>query len=99
MQNTTPPPPVPALEPDIYTPAEQAERKALGLPVNAPAPQGVIAPAQGNREPIRRRAICAPDVLDEAPDYGSAATGHIVIQDHGSVFWFRNVQVRELSDE
>jgi hypothetical protein len=33
----------------------------------------------------------------DAPDYGSAATGHIVIQDHGSVFWFRNVKIREIS--
>ncbi len=31
------------------------------------------------------------------PDYGSAATGHIVIQDHGSVFWFRNVKIREIT--
>jgi hypothetical protein len=31
------------------------------------------------------------------PDYGTAATGHIVIQDHGSVFWFRNVKIREIS--
>jgi hypothetical protein len=31
----------------------------------------------------------------DAPDYGSAATGHIVIQDHGSVFWFRNVKLRQ----
>ena len=35
----------------------------------------------------------------DAPDYGSAATGHIVIQDHGSVFWFRNVRIRELDGE
>jgi len=33
------------------------------------------------------------------PDYGTAATGHIVIQDHGSVFWFRNVKVREITEE
>jgi len=33
------------------------------------------------------------------PDYGSAATGHIVLQDHGSVFWFRNVKIREITDE
>ena len=25
---------------------------------------------------------------------GKAKTGHIVIQDHGSVFWFRNVRIR-----
>ena len=35
----------------------------------------------------------------DAPDYGSAATGHIVIQDHGSVFWFRNVMIREIDGE
>ena len=35
----------------------------------------------------------------EAPDYGSAATGHLVIQDHGSVFWFRNVKIREIAGE
>ena len=32
----------------------------------------------------------------EAPDYGLAKTGRIVLQDHGSVFWFRNVKVRPL---
>jgi hypothetical protein len=34
----------------------------------------------------------------EFPDYGMAATGHIVIQDHGSVFWFRNVKIREITE-
>jgi len=29
-------------------------------------------------------------------DYGKAATGRIVLQDHGSVFWFRNVKVRPI---
>jgi len=33
------------------------------------------------------------------PDYGTAATGHIVLQDHGSVFWFRDVKIREITDE
>ena len=32
----------------------------------------------------------------EAPDYGMAKTGRIAIQDHGSVFWFRNVKIRTL---
>jgi hypothetical protein len=32
----------------------------------------------------------------EAPDYGSAAKGRIVLQDHGSAFWFRNVTLRPL---
>jgi hypothetical protein len=32
----------------------------------------------------------------DAPDYGLAKTGKIAIQDHGSVFWFRNVKVRPI---
>jgi len=32
----------------------------------------------------------------EAPDYGKFKKGHIVLQDHGSVFWFRNVKIKEL---
>jgi hypothetical protein len=32
----------------------------------------------------------------DAPDYGLAKTGRIVLQDHGSVFWFRNVKIRPL---
>jgi len=32
----------------------------------------------------------------EYPDYGLAKVGHIVLQDHGSVFWFRNIKIREI---
>jgi hypothetical protein len=32
----------------------------------------------------------------EAPDYGKAKTGRIVLQDHGSAFWFRNIKLRRL---
>jgi hypothetical protein len=32
----------------------------------------------------------------EAPDYGLAAKGRIVLQDHGSAFWFRSVRLRPL---
>jgi hypothetical protein len=32
----------------------------------------------------------------DAPDYGLAKTGRVVLQDHGSVFWFRNIKVRPL---
>jgi hypothetical protein len=32
----------------------------------------------------------------EAPDYGKAKTGKIAIQDHGSVFWFRNLKIRPI---
>lgn len=31
-----------------------------------------------------------------APDYGKAKTGRIAIQDHGSIFWFRNVKIRTI---
>jgi hypothetical protein len=33
----------------------------------------------------------------DAPDYGKFATGRIVLQDHGSVFWFRNIKLRPSS--
>jgi len=32
----------------------------------------------------------------DAPDYGKAATGRIVLQDHGSVFWFRDIKIRPI---
>ena len=32
----------------------------------------------------------------DAPDYGLARSGAIVLQDHGSAFWFRNVKIRPL---
>ena len=41
-------------------------------------------------------ALKASGKWNEAPDYGMAKTGRIAIQDHGSVFWFRNVKVRPL---
>jgi hypothetical protein len=32
-------------------------------------------------------------------DYGLAETGRIVIQDHGSEFWFRNIKIREIGQD
>lgn len=32
----------------------------------------------------------------DAPDYGLAKKGHIVLQDHGSVFWFKDIKIREI---
>jgi hypothetical protein len=32
----------------------------------------------------------------EAPDYGLAKKGKLALQDHGSLFWFRNVKIREI---
>ncbi|CAH1000924.1 hypothetical protein LEM8419_01953 [Neolewinella maritima] len=32
----------------------------------------------------------------DAPDYGKYRSGYIVLQDHGSPLWFRNIRIREL---
>lgn len=33
---------------------------------------------------------------DQYPDYGLAKTGKILLQDHGSNVWFRNIKIKEL---
>ena len=30
------------------------------------------------------------------PDYGKVKEGHISLQDHGSVTWFKNIKIREI---
>jgi hypothetical protein len=32
----------------------------------------------------------------DAPDYGTAKTGRIALQDHGSIYWFRNIKIRQI---
>jgi enamine deaminase RidA (YjgF/YER057c/UK114 family) len=58
----------------VYSEAEKAERRALGLPPSEPSPRGIIQQAPPGRPAIRKRAIRAPQVLNEASDYGSAFT-------------------------
>jgi enamine deaminase RidA (YjgF/YER057c/UK114 family) len=59
----------------VYSEAEKAERRALGLPPCEPSPAGMLkAPETARRSLIKRRAISAPDVLNEAAEYGSAFT-------------------------
>jgi 2-iminobutanoate/2-iminopropanoate deaminase len=59
----------------IYSEAEKAERRALGLPPSEPSTPGILRPIdEMRRSSIRRKAISAPDVLNEAPAYGSAFT-------------------------
>jgi enamine deaminase RidA (YjgF/YER057c/UK114 family) len=59
----------------LYSPAERFERAALGLPQDEEALAGSLQPAGTNRKTeIQRRAICAPEVLNEASEYGSAFT-------------------------
>lgn len=57
-----------------YSPGEQKERAALGLPPAAPAPRGCLKQLPKGRTPIAKKPICAPGVLNEAPVYGSAFT-------------------------
>lgn len=65
--------PVPATEPRVtYSEAEQAERRALGLPPGERSPQGLLHPVTLRPSPVRKRAIGAPEVLNEASKYGSA---------------------------
>jgi 3-keto-disaccharide hydrolase len=33
----------------------------------------------------------------DAPDYGKAKSGRIALQDHGSIFWFRNIKIRAIT--
>ena len=36
------------------------------------------------------------DKWDAFPAYGSSKIGHISLQDHGSMIWFRNIKIREI---
>ncbi len=68
---------LPSLENDmdnahLYTEAEKAERRALGLPPCEPAPLGMLDARPKGRQSLKKKAISAPSVLNEAPQYGSA---------------------------
>jgi enamine deaminase RidA (YjgF/YER057c/UK114 family) len=59
----------------LYTEAEKQERSCLGLPPSEPAASGQLKGVLGtSKSPVRKKAICAPRVLNEAPEYGSAFT-------------------------
>jgi len=60
--------------PIFYTDAEKIERRALGLPACEPAPTGLLKRLPAGRSPVKKAAIKAPKVLNEACDYGSAFT-------------------------
>jgi enamine deaminase RidA (YjgF/YER057c/UK114 family) len=64
-------------EPDralVYTEAEKSERRALGLPPGETAPAGILCRLPKGRSLAKRKAIRAPEVLNEAFAYGSAFT-------------------------
>lgn len=56
----------------VYTEAEKAERRALGLPAAEPAPVGLLKKLPPGRPVVSKRAISAPKVLNDAGEYGSA---------------------------
>lgn len=68
-----------------YTDSEKLERRALGLPSCEPAPTGLLKPEPTGRPVVRKKAICAPTVLNEAPDYGSAFSRGLRIDLPGGV--------------
>jgi enamine deaminase RidA (YjgF/YER057c/UK114 family) len=57
-----------------YSDGEKIERHALGLPACEPAPTGIIRQLPKGRTVVKKTAIEAPDVLNEAREYGSAFT-------------------------
>jgi len=71
--------------PSVYTDAEKIERRALGLPACEPAPTGLIKRLQPGRAPVKKAAIKAPKVLNEACDYGSAFTRGLRVDLPGGV--------------
>lgn len=48
-------------------------------------------------EPVK--AAVAESKFKNMPGFGSPAKGHILLQDHGSRVWFRNIKIRDLSGE
>jgi 2-iminobutanoate/2-iminopropanoate deaminase len=71
----------------VYSEAEKTERRALGLPACEPAPRGLLKPkARASSRPgVNRRAISAPQVLNEAGEYGSAFTRGLRVDLPGGV--------------
>lgn len=68
-----------------YSEGEKAERRALGLPPCEAAPSNILKAAPEDRPVVSKKAIMAPDVLNEAPEYGSAFTRGLRVDLPGGV--------------
>jgi enamine deaminase RidA (YjgF/YER057c/UK114 family) len=58
----------------VYSEGERIERRALGLPPSEPSPPNILKKLPKGRRPVKKKAICAPEVLNEAIEYGGAFT-------------------------
>jgi enamine deaminase RidA (YjgF/YER057c/UK114 family) len=72
-------------KPVIYSEAEKTERRALRLPPSEPSPRGILKKAPKGRKPVSKKAIKAPEVLNEACEYGSAFTRGLRVDLPGGV--------------
>jgi 2-iminobutanoate/2-iminopropanoate deaminase len=68
-----------------YTEGEKAERRAMGLPASEPSPARILKRLPKGRAVVTKTAISAADVLNEAPEYGSAFTRGLRVDLPGGV--------------
>jgi enamine deaminase RidA (YjgF/YER057c/UK114 family) len=69
-----------------YSEAVQIERHALGLPPFTSAPASVLKRAEApGSAAVKKRAICAPAVLNEALDYSSAFSRGLRVELSGGI--------------
>ena len=85
MNNTTLTPGQPETAAVVYSPGEKIERRSLRLPACEPSPTGLIKRLPRGRSPVKKTAIKAPEVLNEAPEYGSAFTRGLRVELPGGI--------------
>ena len=85
MNSTLPPTQIYTEQNLIYSEGEKAERRALGLPPCEPAPAGILHHLPSERPVVKKKAIEAPRVLNEAREYGSAFTRGLRVDLPGGV--------------